>query len=119
MHELSLCDAIVATADRHAAGRPIRRIQLRIGHLRQVVPATLEFCWEARVDDTDLESCKLVVEYVPVMLRCRTCAADTTLSEPALRCGSCGGRAVDVLGGDEFLIESIDVVRSDEPAEVT
>ena len=43
MHELSLSSAIVATVEKHAAGRQVAVVTLRVGRLRQVVPETLEF----------------------------------------------------------------------------
>ena len=46
MHELSLSSAIVNTATKHAAGRRVTVVSLRVGQLRQVVPDTLEFYFE-------------------------------------------------------------------------
>lgn len=109
MHELSICRAIAATATDHAGGRPIRRVRLRIGHFRQVVPETLAHCWSLHTRDTDLEGCALEVDYVPAVARCRACGADTTLDQPIVRCGSCGSSDAELVSGEEFLVESIDV----------
>ena len=109
MHELSLCGAMAETALEHAAGRPIERIRLRIGHFRQVVPATLQFCWEVRVDGTALEGCALDVDYIAAQVSCNGCHSTTTLEHPLLLCGSCGGADVTMTSGDEFLLESIEV----------
>lgn len=109
MHELSLCHAIAATVSEHAAGRPVHRIRLRVGHFRQVVPETLQFCWEARAKDSNLAGCELEVIDVPAVVRCRECDASTTLDQPILRCDACSSRSVDLVSGEEFLIESIDV----------
>jgi len=38
MHELSLASAVIDTATRHADGRHVSAVHLRVGHLRQVVP---------------------------------------------------------------------------------
>jgi len=45
MHELAIAEAIVAIADRHARGRPVSRVEVAVGHLRQVVPSALEFAF--------------------------------------------------------------------------
>lgn len=116
MHELSLCGAIIDTVGEHAAGRPVRRIRLRIGHYRQVVPTTLQHCWTMRTAGTPFEDCELQVDHVPAVVRCRPCGATTTLDDPILRCGSCAGRDVELTSGDEFLIESIDVGPADAVA---
>ena len=43
MHELSVSSAIVDTAIKHAAGRRVTMVHVRLGKLRQVVPDSLEF----------------------------------------------------------------------------
>ena len=45
MHELSIAGAIVATVERHAGGRAVTSVRVRVGRLRQVVPESLEFCF--------------------------------------------------------------------------
>lgn len=112
MHELSLCNAIADTVSAYAAGRRIRSVQVRIGAYRQVVPDTLAFVWEMQIAESDLAQCELRVETVPAVVSCRTCGAETTLGYPILLCGECDGADVELVTGEEFLIESIDV----EPA---
>ena len=71
MHELSLCASITDIVRDHAAGRPVRRVRVRVGHLRQVVPDTLAHCWDLVVDGTDLDGTALEVEEVPLATRLR------------------------------------------------
>lgn len=119
MHELSLCKAIADTALDHAADRPIERIRLRIGHFRQVVPETLQHCWEMRRTDGPLARCQLEVDYVPAVIECRHCGVRTELDQPLLRCRGCEGTDVEMVSGDEFLIVSIDVSNDITPEEVS
>jgi hydrogenase nickel incorporation protein HypA/HybF len=109
VHELSLCKAIADTATDHAGGRTIERISLQIGHFRQVVPETLQNCWDMRQSDGPLADCVLDVDYVPATIDCAECSETTRLDEPILRCRSCGSTDVVLTSGDEFLILSIDV----------
>jgi hydrogenase nickel incorporation protein HypA/HybF len=109
VHELSLCDAIVGTTTRHANGRAVKQVTVRIGHLRQVVPDALQFGWELLTESSDLKGAELVIEQVPATVACRQCAAETTLDMPILACGTCGSFDVKLLTGEEFLIVSMDV----------
>ena len=86
MHELALCQAIVDTVGRHADGRRVERVDVRIGHFRQVVPDSLQFSWELLTEGTDLAGCRLVVDHVPAVVECRACGAATTpgRSDPGL-----------------------------------
>lgn len=113
MHELSLCAAIADIALEHARDRPVSRISLRIGYLRQVVPETLQYCWRLWVEGGSLEGCDLVVDHVPVTIECRVCSTVTTLEDPVLRCGTCDGVEVTMRTGDEFLVESVDLASQD------
>ncbi len=113
MHELSLCRAIAATATDHADGRAVSVVRLQIGHFRQVVPTTLQFCWGVVTDGTDLAGCTLDIEHVPAVVGCAACGERTKLEQPILMCGSCGGRDVALESGEEFLIASIDVGAAD------
>lgn len=109
MHELSICSAIAQTVGEHAGGRAVRRVRVRIGHFRQVVPESLAFCWEIQTRGGPLDGCQLDVDHVPAVIRCRDCSAATTLEHPILLCGACDGADVELVAGEEFLIESIDV----------
>lgn len=62
MHELALTRAIVDAALRHAEGRPVERVHVRLGSLRQAVPGSLEFYFEILARDTDCEGAELEVE---------------------------------------------------------
>jgi len=110
MHELALGQAIVDTTLRHASGRPVDSVTVRIGHLRQVVPESLEFSWEVLTDPTELHGCRLVIEQVPATVECKMCGAVTTLDMPILACGTCEGPDVTLLSGEEFLLVSMDLV---------
>lgn len=109
VHELSLCRAVAATVERHAAGRPVVRVTLRVGHLRQVVPEAMGLAWQAVTDGTGLAGCTLDVDEVPAVIRCGACGADTRLEWPVLVCRACESRDVDLIAGEELLVASIDV----------
>jgi hydrogenase nickel incorporation protein HypA/HybF len=81
VHELSVCQAIVDTVAQHAAGPRVRRVNVRIGYLRQVVPDSLLFAWEVLTDGADLAGCD-----------------------------GCGAVDVALITGEEFQIQSMDVV---------
>jgi len=109
MHELSLCQAILEHVESRAGGRPVRRVDVRIGHLRQVVPDSLQFSWEMLTESTELAGCELVIEHVAAVVRCRECATETTLGWPVLACAACEGHDVELLRGEELQIASLDV----------
>jgi hydrogenase nickel incorporation protein HypA/HybF len=109
VHELSLSGAVVNTVAKHAGGRRVSAVSLRVGRLRQVVPDTLEFYFEFVARGTVCEGARLEQERVEAVLRCRPCRREWEIEIPAFRCPTCGGSDVAIAGGDEFEVESIEV----------
>jgi hydrogenase nickel incorporation protein HypA/HybF len=109
VHELSVSAAVVDTAVRHAAGRKVTAVHLRVGALRQVVPDSLAFYFEIVARDTLCEGAVLEQELVGARLRCEDCEREWGADAPAFRCPTCAGAAVVVVAGDELEVESIDV----------
>lgn len=109
MHELSLSSAIVNTVAKHARGRRVTVVSLRVGRLRQVVPDTLEFYFEFVARDSVCEGARLEQDVIPARLCCRGCGHEWEIEIPAFRCPACAGSDVEVASGDEFEVESIEV----------
>jgi hydrogenase nickel incorporation protein HypA/HybF len=108
VHELSLSGAIVNTVVKHATGRRVTAVNMRIGALRQVVPDTLEFYFGLVAQGTVSEGARLEQELIPARLRCGSCEREWEIDLPIFRCSGCGG-AAEVTSGNEFEVESIDV----------
>ena len=104
MHELSLAGAIVNTVERHAGDQRVTVINLQIGTMRQVMPGSLELYVDMVGRGTVCEGARLELEIVPARLRC----CDAEWEPPSFRCPSCGGGG-EVVAGNEFLVESIEI----------
>jgi Zn finger protein HypA/HybF (possibly regulating hydrogenase expression) len=123
MHELAVAQAIVGAAERHADGRPVSVVRVRIGRLRQVVPEYLSFYFEIAAEETACDGAQLEWERVPSLLRCSECGAEWDPAPPPareqdqlivrFRCPECESADHRVVSGDELVVESIDVT---EPA---
>ena len=122
MHELSISSAIVDTALRHAGGRTVIRVDVRVGALRQVVPESLDFYFEIVSRDTACQGATLELELVEALMGCPTCghewdpapepvAGHEALAPvlPVFRCPACAGADVTVLSGEELEVESIEL----------
>ncbi len=109
MHELSLCEAIADTVRRRADGRPVLHASVRIGYLRQAVPASMSFCWDVLTGGTDLGDCELDIEHVPAVVLCSACGERTSLDLPVLACALCGTSDVMLESGEELMLVSIEL----------
>jgi hydrogenase nickel incorporation protein HypA/HybF len=109
VHELSLSSAIVNTAAKHADGRRVSVVNVRVGRLRQVIPETLDFYFEFVARDTVCEGARLELEVLDATLACNPCGAVWGIEIPAFRCPTCGGSDVVIASGNEFEVQFIEV----------
>jgi hydrogenase nickel incorporation protein HypA/HybF len=109
MHELSIAESVVRIASRQADGRRVTRVQMKVGHLRQVVPSALAFGFELLAEGTLVEGAELDMEQVPAEGRCRGCGVESRLGGFPLQCGGCGGFDLEILKGEELLVESLEL----------
>jgi hydrogenase nickel incorporation protein HypA/HybF len=115
MHELSIATAVLNTATKHAAGRRVTVVNVRLGRLRQVVPDSLRFYFEIVARDTVCQGAVLELVEIEVALRCDECGHDWEASIPAFRCPSCSSGEVEIVAGEELEVDYIEV-EEQEPA---
>jgi hydrogenase nickel incorporation protein HypA/HybF len=109
MHELSIAGALVEIVSRHAAGRRVTRVEVRVGHLRQVVPSALDLAFELVARDTPAEGAELVLEHVGAAGVCRACGSESELDAFPLLCAACGGWDLDIVRGEELAVDSLEL----------
>jgi hydrogenase nickel incorporation protein HypA/HybF len=109
MHELSIAESVVSIAERHAAGRRVARVEVRVGHLRQVVPSALEFAFELVSQGTVIEGAELSLQEVPAAGRCRGCGSEGELGGFPFSCRACGGFDIEVTRGEELTVDSLEL----------
>ena len=124
MHELAIAQAIIEAAERHADGKRVTVVRVRLGRLRQVVPESLSFCFDCAAGATPTcAGAALEWERVDSRLRCGACGQEWDPAPPPadheaelilrFRCPNCESSDHSVVSGDELIVESIDV---EEPA---
>jgi len=109
MHELSIATAIVDTATRHAEGRQVDVLAVRVGALRQVSVDSLRFYIGIVACEGVCEAARLELSEVPLRLRCRDCGREWEPGEPEFRCPQCLPGSVEVTAGEELEIDYIEV----------
>ena len=109
MHELSIAESVVRIACEHAGGRRVARVDLKVGRLRQVVPGALTFAFELVAQGTEAEGAELAIEDVPAAGRCRRCGRESELDDFPLCCAHCGGLDLELLRGEELLVDWLEL----------
>ena len=112
MHEMALMggvfEAIEKTVSQHEVKR-VLKVKLKIGELTNAVPEALQMAFEAFSKGTVCEGAELAVERIPVRARCRVCLREFEVKTLFFLCPECRNTGVEVVQGEELLLESLEV----------
>jgi len=112
MHELAVTESILEIALRHAPSRePVRIIGLYlvIGQLSSIVDDSIQFYWDIISEGTLAQGALLHFRRIPAEMSCQNCGNRYAPSEQALACPRCSSVQIQLVTGDEFYLESIEV----------
>lgn len=112
MHELSITENILEIATRNGARAGASRITditLVIGDLSSIVDDSVQFYWDMISQGTLAEGARLHFRRVPARVHCQSCAHEFELAGQLNPCPECGSLSLDILSGDEFYVDSIEI----------
>ncbi|MDJ0957213.1 MAG: hydrogenase maturation nickel metallochaperone HypA [Arenicellales bacterium] len=115
MHELAVCQALLQqveqTARQHAVSE-VTKVVLRIGPLSGIELPLLQQAFTVARRGTIADKADLVAEELPVRIRCTRCRTESTVSASRLLCMVCGDWRTRLISGDEMVLASIEMTRS-------
>jgi len=120
LHELAVTESLLELVERHgrqAGARRVSGIHLVLGQLSTIVDESVQFYWDLVSLGSIAEGARLHFRRVPARLRCRACAAEYHVAEDRLACPACGGTEIQVVEGEEFHLEAIDVEDAADPGD--
>jgi hydrogenase nickel incorporation protein HypA/HybF len=114
MHELSIALSIIEGVEEEIARRPgvqVAAVHLRLGPLSGVVKEALLFSYELACQGTALETSKLEIEEIPVILFCEPCGQERpAISMQRLCCSVCENPSADVRKGSELEVFALELI---------
>lgn len=108
MHELGLCTSIVDAVERRAGDRPVREVRIRVGRLHHVHPEAFDQSFAMAALGTIVEGAAADLVLLPVRATCEACGHDWEGDDLPVTCPACGGTGMELTGGDELVLESIE-----------
>ena len=110
MHERSLARALVRQVEAVAVanhGPRVRCVRVSVGEFSGVDADLLESAWRESSDGTSLQGVPLALARVQVEGRCGQCREEFEIVGFRFVCPRCGSRSVDVVRGEELMLESV------------
>jgi|ERR1044071_5547735 hydrogenase nickel incorporation protein HypA/HybF len=109
MHEMGLAQGVLEIALEAAAGEKVRRIDLLVGKGQMVKQDSLEFSFRLIADGTPAADAHFRMKEIPIRLRCKRCGLEQETDAPPFNCRDCGSADLQVLSGDEFLVDAVEL----------
>jgi len=112
MHEMgianSVLEAVRTEMGLHPGTYPCK-VGVRIGEMAAIDQDALRFCFEAMIQETDLASLELVIEFCPRRHCCQVCGRDFVVHDYDSRCPQCASLETTCISGDELELAYLEV----------
>ncbi len=113
MHELSIALSILDVVEEEVERRGnvrVEAIHLKLGPLAGVVKEALLSAFELAAEQTRFAKCALVIEEIPISIRCSHCNAERPVrSIQSFYCVDCGTPATDIVHGRELQVSGLEL----------
>ena len=112
MHEMSITTSLVKLLNEHLKGYPgarVTRVNLKVGRLTAVEPDALTFCFQVLTEGTPIEGAELLIELVPVRVRCFQCQNCFEVEGFYFQCPKCSGTELETIAGNELDLMSLEI----------
>jgi hydrogenase nickel incorporation protein HypA/HybF len=107
MHEIGMCEGLLELIDQKAAGRRVTGVRLRVGARHAVVNEAFDQAFALVADGTAAQGAVLDLVVTPATVACHSCGHKSDSVDGLAVCPRCGAADVDVSGGDELVLESL------------
>ena len=111
LHEFTIARELARIVDEqvaeHGLGK-VRTIRLRLGCLREIVVDSLRFYLENLLEGSAAAGAAIEAEIEPARCACRACGHQWEMLEINPFCPACESAEIDLKGGRELLLESLE-----------
>jgi hydrogenase nickel incorporation protein HypA/HybF len=111
MRQLHALPSILAKAllQAHESKRRVRSLQLALGEIFDIDPASIQRQWEQLSKDTPAERAQLHFRFIKAEVQCMACFERYHPLDGKIHCPYCGSYGAKVLSGEEFFLESVEL----------
>lgn len=118
MHELAICQSLMEQVEVIAMERDaqsVTSIVIGMGPLSGVEAQLLKNAYPIASAGTIAEDAELVIEHLPIKVKCTQCGSESDALPNKLICKQCGDWRTTLISGDELMLMSVELEKSKEP----
>ena len=119
MHELAICQSLMNQVESIAQERnaaSVTSIVIGMGPLSGVEVQLLKNAYPIASAGTIAEHAELVIEQLPLRVKCNSCGAESDASPNKLVCAQCGDWRTTLVSGDELMLMSVELEKAEQSA---
>ena len=112
MHELAICQSLMEQVESIAHEREakcVTSITIGIGPLSGVEFQLLKNAYPIASAGTVAEDAELIIEHLPIKVRCDQCGTESDALPNKLTCKQCGDWRTTLISGDEMMLMSLEL----------
>jgi hydrogenase nickel incorporation protein HypA/HybF len=116
MHELAVTQSILEIVLKSAMendAEEVTDINLTIGALSSIIDDSVQFYWDQISQGTIAQNARLHFNRVLATFRCRQCGTEYDLNEELTPCPTCNSINLDIISGEEFQIDNIEIKKKE------
>ena len=116
MHELPVINSILKVVLKHAADNNVKKVvavHLQVGELSDLEDKWMQQYFDSLAKDTIAQGARLVIERIPVVMKCSDCGMSYTVNikeDKSLVCPECGSDKHTMVSGREYFIKNLDAI---------
>ena len=121
MHELSICQSLMSQVKNIAlehSAQNVTSITVAVGALSGVEAELLKNAYPIASAGTVAQDAELIVEALPIRVKCNQCGSESDAMPNKLICKQCGDWRTTLISGDELMLMSVELEKSKEPEAV-
>lgn len=115
MHELAICQSLMEQVESIAEERDahsVTSITIGMGPLSGVEVQLLKNAYPIASAGTVAEDAELVIEHLPIKVRCTQCGSESDALPNKLTCKQCGDWRTTLISGDEMMLMSVELEKT-------
>jgi len=117
MHELSICQSLMSQVENIALehnAQNVTSITVAVGALSGVEAELLKNAYPIASAGTVAKDAELIVEALPIRVKCNQCGSESDATPNKLICKQCGDWRTTLISGDELMLMSVELEKSKE-----
>ena len=114
MHELAICQSLIEQVENIAeerAAKSVTSITIGMGPLSGVEVQLLKNAYPIASAGTVAQDAELVIEHLPIKVKCSQCGSESDALPNKLTCKQCGDWRTTLISGDEMMLMSLELER--------